>query len=432
VALYGGQLDSRHRAGGGFEVRALIPLRADPLDPHQTSNQTSNQASDSRHWWRSPTATRWLTTISRTSDLLLAAAWLLALEADALSDHYRRGPVALNIAAVAIMALAFAWRRRFPFSFMLVTGLAALPLSTGLTSAHSTLVGFYCVSIPMFTVAAWQPRSRALAALAIWIAGSVGSGVLGHKPVAGIAGGLAMSCLLWAAGRLWRRQRLFAERLDETHVLLAAERDDHERLAIATERARIARELHTLVAQGVVAMVVQATAAQRTLRDDVGAAITAARAIEQAGRDALAQMRDILGVLRAPRTSAQVQPQPGLGQLHALIQRLRDSGRTVELNVEGEPGPLPAGVDLTAYRIIEAALATADARKARAVTVVVRFSGDDVEVDIVGLHLSPQLRLTVGERAALCHGAVLPPPVSDRVPRLLVRLPFAVPAALTG
>jgi signal transduction histidine kinase len=226
---------------------------------------------------------------------------------------------------------------------------------------------------------------------------------------------------------------MLAERLAEAHALLAAERDDRERLAIATERARIARELHTLVARGVVAMIVQATAARQTLRDDLDAAVTATQAIELAGRDALARMRDILGVLRAPQASAQVRPQPGLGQLHPLIQRLRESGRTVELMVDGDPGPLSAGVDLTAYRIIEAALAAADPRKARAVTVTVHFGGSSVEIDIAGgVHLSRQLRLTVGERAALCHGAVLASPDGERVPRLRVRLPFTVPEALTA
>jgi hypothetical protein len=129
---------------------------------------------------------------------------------------------------------------------------------------------------------------------------------------------------------------------------------------------------------------------------------------------------------------AQVRPQPGLGQLHALVQRLRDDGRTVELSIEGDPGPLPAGVDLTAYRIIESALAAADSRKTRAITVAVRFSGDGVEVDIAGggLDLSRQLRLTVGERAALCNGTVLPPPGGDGAPRLLVRLPFTVPESM--
>ncbi len=432
VELYGGTLESGHRAVGGFEVRATIPLRTEPVDRHEARDDAD--VGDSPRRRRAVAATRWLAAVKPWSDLLLAGGWLIALELDALTDQYRRGPIGVNVAAVAIMATAFAWRRRFPLPFVLVVGLAAVPLSSGLTSAHSTLVGFYCVTVPMFTVAAWETRPRAVAGLACWTAGVIASGVIWHKPVAGIAGGLVMSCLLWAAGRVWRRQRMLAERLAEAHALLAAERDDRERLAIATERARIARELHTLVAQGVVAMIVQATAARRTFLSDLDAAITATQAIEQAGRDALARMRDILGVLRAPQASAQVRPQPGLGQLHPLIQRLRDSGRTVELTIEGDPGPLSAGVDLTAYRIIEAALAAADPRKARAVTVMVRFSGNSVEIDVAGggLLLSRQLRLTVGERVALCHGAVLAPPDGDRVPRLLVRLPFTVPEALTA
>ncbi|HVT68624.1 MAG TPA: histidine kinase, partial [Trebonia sp.] len=432
VELYGGRLESRHRPEGGFEVRAVIPLRTGPLDRHDARDETAAGAPARPR--RAVTAMSWLTAVRPWSDALLAGGWLIALELDALTDQYRHGPAAVNTAAVAVMAVAFAWRRRFPLLFVIVVGAAALPLGSGLTSAHATLVGFYCVTVPLFTVAAWEPRPRAMAGLACWIAGTTGAGIIWHEPAAGIAGALIMSCLLWAAGRLWRGQRMLAERLAATHALLAAERDDRERLAIATERARIARDLHTLVARGVVAMTVQAAAAGRALGTDLAAAVAATGAIEQAGRDALARMRDILGVLRAPRTAAQVRPQPGLGQLHALIQRLRDNGRSVELRIEGDPGPLPAGVDLTAYRIIEAALAAAAPGRARTVRVVVRFADDGVEIDIAGggLHLSRQLRLTVDERAALCHGAVLPPPGGDRVPRLLVRLPFTVPEALTA
>ena len=435
VELYGGTLESGHRAGGGFEVRAVIPLRAEPADRHEAADGACADGSAGRPW--TVAAKRWLTAVKPWSDPLLAAGWLAALELDALTDQYRRGPVAVNVAAVAVMAVAFAWRRRFPLPFVLVVGLAAVPLSAGLTSAHSTLVGFYCVTVPMFTVAAWEERPPAVTGLACLIAGVIGCGLAWHKPAGGVAGAIAMACLLWAAGRLWRRQRTLTERLALTHALLAAERDDRERLAIATERARIARELHTRVAQSVVAMIVQAAAAGRTIGSDLDAATAATTAIEQAGRDALARMRDILGVLRSPQTAAQVLPQPGLGQLHTLIQGLREDGRAIGLSVEGEPGPLPAGVDLTAYRIIEAALTADGPRKARAVTVTVRFSGDSVEVDVAGsgLYLSPQLRLIVSERAALCHGAVLPPLAGGRPPRpprLLVRLPFAIPEALTA
>jgi len=432
VELYGGTLENGHRPGGGFEVRAVLPLRAEPADRHEAGDGAGAAGSAGRPW--AVTAKRWLTAVKPWSDPLLAAGWLAALELDALTDQYRRGPAAVNVAATAVMAVAFALRRRFPLLFVLVVGLAAVPLSAGLTSAHSTLVGFYCVTVPMFTVAAWAERPRAVTGLAGFIAGVIGTGLAWHKPGGGIVGAVAMACLLWSAGRLWRGQRTLAERLARTHALLAAEREDRERLAIATERARIARELHTRVARAVVAMIVQAAAAGRTIGGDPVAAAAATTAIELAGRDALARMRDILGVLRSPQTAAQVRPQPGLGQLHALVQRLREDGRTVELSLEGDPGPLPAGVDLTAYRIVEEALAANGPRKARPVAVIVRFGGDGVEVDIAGggLHLPPQLRLTVSERAALCHGTVLTPPAGSRVPRLLVRLPFTLPEALTA
>ncbi|HEX3516423.1 MAG TPA: histidine kinase [Trebonia sp.] len=429
VELYGGTLVSRHRAGGGFEVRADIPLRSGPLECHETSND----ASVLPQWRPAVALPHWLGGLRPWSDLLLAGFWLAALEGDALTDQYRRGPLALNLAAVAVIACAFASRRRFAGLFLLVAALAAVALRPGLASSHATLVGFYCVSVPLFTVASWRPLRPALAGLLFWTAGLIGSGVIWHQPAGGIVGGVIMSWLLWAAGRVWRGHRLLAERLAETHALLAAERDDRERLAIATERGRIARELHTLVAQDVVGMVVRASAAQRAFTADPAAAVAAAGAIEQAGREALARMRDILGVLRARQTVVPRQPQPGLGQLHTLIQQLRDGGRTVELSIEGEPSPLPAGVDLTAYRIIEAALTTADTRRTRAVTVAVRFRVDGVEVDVAGsgLRLSRQLRVTVGERAALCAGAVLPP-APDQPPRLVVRLPLTGREVLTA
>jgi signal transduction histidine kinase len=273
-------------------------LRAVPLDRQRVSDGAGVTGPPR---WRAVTAARWLTALRPWSDMLLAAGWLAALELDAFTDQFRRGPAAVNAAAVAVMAVAFAWRRRSPLLFVIAVGCAAIPLSSGLTSAHSTLVGFYCVTVTMFTVAAWEPRTPAVAGLALWLAGSTVSGVVGHKPAAGIAGGLIASCLLWTAGRLWRRLRTLTAQLARTHALLEAERDERERLAVANERARIARELHTRVAEGVVAMVVQATAAGRPLGADPAAAVAAAAGIEQAGRDALARMREILGVLRGDR-----------------------------------------------------------------------------------------------------------------------------------
>ena len=424
VALYGGTLHSEFRPAGGFAVRVSLPLRDEPLTRPVSDDgrDSANQRDAGRAWRRLGALKPW-------SDRLLGIGWLIALEVDAVLDHYRRGPLVLNLAAVAVMGLAFAGRRRSPLLFTLVVGLAAIPLSSGLTSAHSTLTGFYCVTVPMFTLAAWEQRPRAVLGLALWIAGTIGSGILTHKPVAGVAGGLIMSCLLWAAGRLWRRQRQLARRLADTQVLLTAERKDREQLAIVSERARIARELHTLVAHGVVAMIVQAASARAALRSATDAALASMAAIEDTGRAALARMREILGVLRAPHTTTPVRPQPGLGQLHAMVAKRRENGQAVELRIEGEPGPLPAGVDLTTYRIIESALWEADRRPSRIIVVALRFLDDDIEVNLTGdgLQLPAELRLTIAERAALCNGTVLPPePARGRTPQLRVRLPRGV------
>lgn len=205
-------------------------LNVSPIRPSMSPNAPDATASRSLHrtlpcrqharraGYRRPHRKR------RPSHLIAAPAW----------------PLAVNAIAAAIMAIAFTWRRRAPLLF--VVARAAIPLSSGLTSAHATLVGFYCVTVPMFTAAAWQPRSRAFAGLAYWVVGSVGVAVAGHESAAGFAGGLVLSCLLWAAGRLSRSQRLLAERVAENHPLLIAEREEPERLAIASERARIARE----------------------------------------------------------------------------------------------------------------------------------------------------------------------------------------------
>jgi len=181
----------------------------------------------------------------------------------------------------------------------------------------------------------------------------------------------------------------------------------------------------------VVAMIVQAAAARCAVGDDLDVATDAITAIEQAGRAALVRMRDILGVLRAHHDLLQVRPQPGVGQLHAIIQQLRDDGRSVELRVEGDPAPLAAGLDLTTYRIIEAALAESDPRPSREVIIVLRFSADRIEIEASGsgLQLPARLRLTVRERAALCHGTVLPPGAT-KTPRLLVHLPIMVAEAV--
>jgi signal transduction histidine kinase len=182
----------------------------------------------------------------------------------------------------------------------------AIALSGGLASMHySTFTGIYTLALPLYTVAAWEPATRAGAGLGLWIAGATFAGMLRSAPVGGLLGALIMGCAVWTVGRVMRSQRTLAAQLAGAAAGLAAARVERERHAIIDERDRIARDVHALVSYGVVAMVVQAGATRALVANAPDRAARAMDAIERTGRDALAQMRDVLGVLHDPRREPQ-------------------------------------------------------------------------------------------------------------------------------
>jgi signal transduction histidine kinase len=154
-------------------------------------------------------------------------------------------------------------------------------------------------------------------------------------------------------------------------------------------------------------MIVQSEAAQRLLDQDQQLADIAMATIEDTGRRALNEMRRILGVLRNSDGQAELAPQPGIGQISALVEANRKSGRQIALQVTGEPGPLPASVDLGLYRILAEALATTVA-VAQTLAVTLRFHEHDIELQVTANGGTPLDWPTIGmcERAALCQGTV--------------------------
>ena len=144
------------------------------------------------------------------------------------------------------------------------------------------------------------------------------------------------------------------------------------RLAVSDERARIARELHDVVGHSVSVMTVQASAARRLLRPHQEKEREALLVVEQTGREALAEMRRVVGVLRRPEEAPALAPQPSLEQIERLVEQTRDAGLPVDLRIEGEPVPLPAGLDLTAYRLVQEGL-TNTLKHAGAATASVRI-----------------------------------------------------------
>ncbi|MEV0747392.1 sensor histidine kinase [Streptomyces sp. NPDC050273] len=164
--------------------------------------------------------------------------------------------------------------------------------------------------------------------------------------------------LAWVLGDSMRTRRAYFDQLEERAARLEREREAQSKVAVAAERARIARELHDVVAHNVSVMVVQADGAAYVMDAAPDQARQALETISSTGRQALAEMRRLLGVLRtgdAPETGEYV-PQPDVEQIEDLIEKVRAAGLAVDFRVEGTPRPLPSGVELTAYRIVQEAL----------------------------------------------------------------------------
>lgn len=293
VTACGGELWSGPRPRGGYVVTARIPLHAAAPRAPEPSVVFGQRAR--RVWWPWP---GWV------AEVLIVTGWLTAMEVELVTSSATRGSWTVNATAVAAMALAAAWRRRSPLLALALIGAPAALLSEGLTSLdRSTITGLYSLAVPLFTVAAWQSRTRAVLGLALWSAGTSIVAAVRHATIGGLVGAVVMGLVVWIGGRIWRAQRTLHAELAGTTAGLATERDRQAELAVASERTRIARELHGLVAHGVVAMVVQAEAARNLLIESPGSAAGSICSIEQSGRDALTQLRRILGVLRVPAGS---------------------------------------------------------------------------------------------------------------------------------
>jgi signal transduction histidine kinase len=198
-----------------------------------------------------------------------------------------------------------------------------------------------------------------------------------------------VACLAAAAlaVALLRARRAHTRALEERGWLLERERESAAQTAVDAERARIAHDLHDIVSHNVSVMVIQAGAARHVLETEPDQAEAALLAVEAAGRDTMAELRHLLGLL-APSASGEederLAPQPSLSRLSPLIDRIAFAGLPVEVRISGDPRPLPAGVDVTAYRIIQEALTNAlkhgDGVKAE---VTVRYADHALRVEIL-------------------------------------------------
>jgi signal transduction histidine kinase len=187
----------------------------------------------------------------------------------------------------------------------------------------------------------------------------------------------------WLAGFAVRERAERAEAAEVRATQAERERDAAARVAVAEERARIARELHDIVAHAVSVMVLQVGAVRHKLPDALTEDADALKGVEQTGRTALTDMRRLLAAMRDDGDEAELTPQPGLDRLDALAEDVGRAGLPVRLHVEGEPFGLPRAIDLSAYRIVQEGLTNAlkHARASKA-DVTVRYLSDELQLEV--------------------------------------------------
>jgi signal transduction histidine kinase len=315
--------------------------------------------------------------IRRRGDKALAAAiTAVALVEVALLDE--SGAIRLMMAAGAVvLGAAAASRARLPLLFLglivvISVAAAALPQNPDTVVA----VGAF-VLLAVYSAAAHTGGRRSVAAGGLTVALYITDLAADSEGiyVEGIIFYALLFGLPWVAGRAVRRQRLSERGLVEERARAAA--------AIAEERARIARELHDVVAHAISVIVLQARGGRRVLEAEPADAREAFATIERTGQQALEEMRRLLGMLRANDEQLALAPQPSLKELDRLVEQVQAAGLPVQVAVEGEPRELPPGVDLSAYRIVQEALTNAlkHSGPARA-RVTLRYSTDELELEI--------------------------------------------------
>jgi signal transduction histidine kinase len=308
-------------------------------------------------------------------DRLLAAV----LTAGALLDAWRGGDAAPHRLATALVAsvvtASIAVRRRYPA----LVG-TAVPLFAAANYALWTgpqFVGYPIANAcALYALTVWTPPRRFTLGLTLLIPAFLATSL---APGGSFRGAIPFTVVTVVVMLLVRNVVGDRERRAQ---MAERERDVAAREAVVEERARIARELHDVIAHHVSMMVLQAGAERRGLSDEHASTREVLETVERTGRSALTEMRRLLGMLRSD-TDDPLTPQPGLADVPLLVGQLRAAGLPVELRVDGEPAQLPVGIELSAYRIIQEALTNALKHAGGApARVSVRYGRDSLELEI--------------------------------------------------
>jgi signal transduction histidine kinase len=315
----------------------------------------------------------------------LAIAAMLELIIGRNSPGAPSTPLWFEVPAVAVLVLPLFARRRFSFAAPAAYWLTAMAL----TFVDGLLIPFMVSLFPVGLASAFllgnlRDVRKAWIGLAVVLGGitTVVYNIPGHATsellIIPVDFGIS-----WAAGFALRERAEKAEAAETRASQAEREREAAARVAVAEERSRIARELHDIVAHAVSVMVLQVGAVRHKLPDELADDRDALTGVERAGRTALAEMRRLLAAMRPDGDEAELGPQPGLDGLDSLLEEVGRAGLPVELHVDGEPFPLPRGIDLSAYRIVQEGLTNA-LKHARATDadVTVRYRPEELEIEV--------------------------------------------------
>jgi signal transduction histidine kinase len=361
-----------------------------------------------------------------TTDLLLAAGVTAVGQAEIwLTDAVEPKPLLAGLALLVTAPLA--WRRPAPLAALLAVLGAYAVVGSGWPDLNP-LYGFMAVVVAAYSVGAYaQPRRAvlggALVVLVFWVGGLLDN--LRHPGTVPLGDFVFVTFLFggaWLLGRVMGARGLQTAELQQRAARLEAEREAKAHAAVAAERARIARELHDVIAHSVSVMVVQAGAAEEVLQEAPERARAPLEAVQETGRQTIVELRRLLGILREDGQAVPLAPQPGMAHLDLLLEQIREAGLPVELRIQGRPTPLPPGVDLAAYRIVQEALTNTlnHAGPAHA-EVIVRYAERALELEVVDDGRGPPPTSSGGghglvgmrERAALYGGTLQAGPRAD-------------------
>jgi signal transduction histidine kinase len=306
---------------------------------------------------------------------------------DVAPEMFSREPDVWARVLIAVQALPLVLRRRYPRSVMLVV-LAGFVIDRSLDYPSTLATGGLILAI--HAVGSELDRKTSLrfgGSITVFVAFFTFLGYLTVESVGleDVGFTFLSTAIPLALGREVFQRRQTVERLEERAARAEREREEEAARAVAAERARIARELHDVVAHQMTVMTLQAEGARRIAKDADPRVVQALDTIRSSGHEALSEMRRMVGLLRTDPDDVDLAPQPGVDRLEDLVGQMRDAGLSVEISREGRPRPLAPGVDVNVYRIVQESLTNAirhggpDVRA----TVTLTYRPDCVEVEIV-------------------------------------------------